>query len=99
MKHVFLFCPQYKMKHSSGERRVEDPGQGTSSQTRRPINAPITKYFKSGTAPKLYNPTSPHQLRTNLDIMAFLAECNLSFSLVDDPGFIRYLFFHGMLPC
>jgi hypothetical protein len=47
-----------------------------------------SKFVKSN---ELYSPNDPKQLRTDLEVVAMLAQCNLPFSHVENQGFKRLI--------
>jgi len=70
-----------------------DQAQGPSSASqirKRPVTAPITKYFSKG-GPAKYKPDSDLQRRAELDIATYITTSNLSFNHIESPGFRRFI--------
>jgi hypothetical protein len=61
--------------------------KGKKTPPKRPINRDIREAFGWAQVPTKYGASNPNQLRWDIEIMRFLAACDLPFSLVDHPGF------------
>jgi hypothetical protein len=61
--------------------------KGKRTPPKRPINRDIREAFGWAQVPAKYGVSNPNQLRWDIEIMRFLAACDLPFSLVDTPGF------------
>ena len=75
--------------------------EGISSQNRERAGklktTPIDQFLKKPTKPAQYMPRSDLQKMVDINILIFLATCNLSFNIVDQPAFKRFVFLREMI--
>jgi hypothetical protein len=92
--NVLFFQEELKRRQSEAEEsqlNLEELGDPQRPSRQRPIRKPLKQYRDEKGSPKKYKPDSELQTNFDLELMSFLVNCNLHYSIIETKGFKQFL--------